>query len=95
MDVKVIKIDIEGYEYTALLGADQALERTSYILSEFSPAIMRRNHQDPALYFEQLEKHGFRAKYITPLSMEPVGKEKRGWLCQQDGVYNLLWEKGK
>ena len=63
--VKLVKIDIEGYEYTALKAASRTLARTQWILTEFSPYLMRDAGQEPADYIRLLQDAGFRLKEIT------------------------------
>jgi FkbM family methyltransferase len=60
--VKLIKIDIEGYEYTALRTATRTLSRAQYILTEFSPGMMQEIDQDPMDYIRLLQEAGFELK---------------------------------
>ena len=62
--VKLVKIDIEGYEYTALKAASNMLARAEYILAEFSPYMMRDIGQDPMDYVRLLQNAGFTLKVI-------------------------------
>lgn len=62
--IKLIKIDIEGYEYTALNTATQTLSRAKYILTEFSPGMMQEINQDPMDYIRLLQDAGFELKQI-------------------------------
>ncbi len=52
--IKLIKIDIEGYEYTAMKAAKQTMQRASYLLTEFSPNMMKDIGQDPMDYINLL-----------------------------------------
>jgi len=62
--VKLIKIDIEGYEYTAMKAAKQTMQRASYLLTEFSPNMMKDIGQDPMDYITLLREAGFKLKLI-------------------------------
>lgn len=62
--IKLIKIDIEGYEYTALKAAVQTLGRAKHILTEFSPYMMRDIGQEPMDYINLLQSAGFKLKLI-------------------------------
>ncbi|MBI1342526.1 MAG: FkbM family methyltransferase [Terrimonas sp.] len=62
--IKLIKIDIEGYEYTALRKALSTLERASFILTEFTPSMMRSIGQEPMDYIRLLQEAGFVLKVI-------------------------------
>jgi FkbM family methyltransferase len=62
--IKLIKIDIEGYEYTALKAAGKMLSRAQYILAEFSPYMMRDIGQEPMDYVKLLQDSGFSLKVI-------------------------------
>jgi FkbM family methyltransferase len=64
--VKLIKIDIEGYEYTAMSGALECLSKTEYIVSEFSPELMKQINQDPMKYINLLKNSGFMLHIIGP-----------------------------
>ena len=57
--IKLLKIDIEGYEYTALRNAVLSLQQTQNIITEFSPDLMKAAGQSPASYIELLKNAGF------------------------------------
>ena len=63
--IKLIKIDIEGYEYTALKAAAHTLDRGQHILTEFSPYMMRDIGQEPMDYINLLQSAGFKLKLIN------------------------------
>lgn len=62
--IKLIKIDVEGFEYMAMLGAKESLKRTDYLLTEFTPDMMRRIDQDPRDYINLLKDSGFKIQQI-------------------------------
>ena len=62
--IKLIKIDVEGFEYTAMLGATEALKRCDYLLTEFTPDMMRKINQEPMDYINLLKDVGFNIQLI-------------------------------
>ena len=64
--VKLIKIDIEGYEYAAMSGATECLANTEFIITEFSPGLMRQIDQDPMSYINLIKGSGFTLHLIGP-----------------------------
>ena len=62
--IRLIKIDVEGYEYMVMKGAKEALQRTDYVLSEYTPSMMKQINQDPMEYINLLRDAGFRLQLI-------------------------------
>lgn len=58
-NVKLIKIDIEGYEVFALKNASALLQELPYMFLEFSPMLIRQGGQDPASFIQWLADFGF------------------------------------
>lgn len=58
--VKFIKIDIEGYEYFALKGAQNTLAKTELLLMEFAPTFMRKGNINPDDVLSFLAKQKFK-----------------------------------
>jgi FkbM family methyltransferase len=88
--VKFLKIDIEGYEYPALLGAERTLQSTAVVLSEFSPSAMKTIEQDPMDLIRYLQNLGF-----TPAHFEQSGLSACDFasMIQSQDVFNLLWRR--
>ena len=88
--VKFLKIDIEGYEYPALLGAEQTLKNTSVVLSEFSPSAMKKIGQDPMDLVYYLQGLGF-----TPAHFEASGLSRCDFasMIRSQRAFNLLWRR--
>lgn len=63
--IKLLKIDIEGYEMTALHKAHKTLALTEWILTEFSPDLMEAAGQNPIDYINLLRQSGFQLQEIT------------------------------
>ncbi|HZB12209.1 MAG TPA: FkbM family methyltransferase, partial [Chryseolinea sp.] len=57
--VKLIKIDIEGYEVFALKNAATLLQQLPYMFIEYSPVLIRQGGQDPAHFIKWLSDFGF------------------------------------
>ena len=89
--IKFLKIDIEGYEFTALRGASHALTLTENVLSEFSPGIMEQINEDAMKYVEYMNGFGFRAFEMSPAGLHPADFNKL--VQNKEGVYNILWRK--
>ena len=66
MQVKVLKLDVEGYELFALRGATSMLERTDSVMFEFIPATAARFDVELQTIVHLLEGHGFRVRSIRP-----------------------------
>jgi FkbM family methyltransferase len=57
--IKLIKIDIEGYEVFALKNASALLQQLPYMFIEYSPILIRQGGQDPAHFIRWLSDFGF------------------------------------
>jgi FkbM family methyltransferase len=57
--IKLIKIDIEGYEVFALKNACALLQQLPYMFLEYSPVLIRHGEQDPGHFIRWLSDFGF------------------------------------
>lgn len=60
--VSVIKMDVEGGEYSAILGALGVIDKNKNVclFTEFSPEALKRAGRSPKLYLDLLRSHGFK-----------------------------------
>lgn len=63
--IKLIKIDIEGYEFAAMSGAKHSLAQTDYLMTEFSPGMMKEIKHDPMDYINLIKSFGFTPQIIN------------------------------
>jgi len=66
--VDLVKIDIQGYEYYALMGMRKTIERSKNvaIFSEFWPYGLKKSGVDPGDFIRFLEEMGFKVKIEGP-----------------------------
>ncbi|MGH8497034.1 MAG: FkbM family methyltransferase [Gammaproteobacteria bacterium] len=88
--LRLLKIDIEGYEYIAFKGAGAALSRCRAVLAEYSPAYMKKAGLEPVRVLQLLRGCGF-----TPYLIR--GEEKvaadMAELANAERRVDLFWEK--
>ena len=70
--VELIKLDIEGYEFDALLGARDTLRRTRAVVLEYSPAFLRKAGHDPLDLARLLQNAGFRLHELRHDALVPL-----------------------
>jgi FkbM family methyltransferase len=88
--LRLIKIDVEGYELAALSGAPRLLARCQWLLGEFSPGFMRRGGVDPAELVALLVASGLVPNRIGPDGLIPCTPEE---LLVQERQTNILWSR--
>lgn len=88
--LRLIKIDVEGYELEALRGAPQLLARCQWLLGEFSPDFMRRGKLDPAELVALLTGGGLVPNRIGPDGITPCTPAE---LLAQERQTNILWSR--
>ena len=65
LNVRLIKIDTDGFERTVLEGGERTLaSQRPLIFMEFHVRLMRAAGQDPAQLVELLQRHGYRPRKI-------------------------------
>ena len=57
--IDLLKIDIEGFEVDALMGASETLARTKHVLVEYTPKFIRACGRDPEQLLAIFESHNF------------------------------------
>ncbi|MBL8225713.1 MAG: FkbM family methyltransferase [Chromatiales bacterium] len=88
--LRLIKIDVEGYELAALRGAPRLLGRCQWLLGEFSPGFMRRGGVDPADLVGLLTGAGLVPSRIGAGGLVPCTAAE---LLRQERQTNILWSR--
>lgn len=66
--VKLVKIDIEGFEHKAILGMGRLLDRVDYLTCEVDPKYLKQCGTSAGALFEALGRHGFKSLCAQPNS---------------------------
>ncbi|MGK7394588.1 MAG: FkbM family methyltransferase [Candidatus Cyclobacteriaceae bacterium M3_2C_046] len=85
--LRAMKMDIEGFEYFALLGAANTLKQVEVLVMEFAPGYMKRGNVDAAQMLDLLEKHQFSYHILKEGRLMPVSRD---WLMEQHKNINLF-----
>lgn len=74
--IRLLKLDVEGYEFFVLKGAEAAVRRCQYIVLEYSPQYFRRSGLGAGFFETFLDRHGLRCHTFTErgLSELPVAR---------------------
>lgn len=95
--VDFIKMDIQGAEYSALLGMEGTIRNSARLvmLCEFSPALIRRAGASPEAMLNKLAGYGFSLKYLDEgtHSIQSASQGELLALCPGEKYLNLLLEK--
>lgn len=89
--IKFIKIDIEGYEYSAFKGAITLLGKVPFIFSEYAPKYMRRGGVTPQSFIRLLLNKQYRPYFIVEKKLVSVNEEEL--LSLENCVVDIFWEK--
>jgi FkbM family methyltransferase len=89
--IRMLKIDVEGYESAVISGAAGALERTETVILEYSPALSRAGGLSVEHMLRQLDKAGFSpARLDREGGIEPLDI----WAVRAlEGVIDLVWTR--
>ena len=70
--IDFIKIDIQGFDYFALLGMKKTIERSKKVIlyGEFWPYGLKKSGITPLEYLNLLEKMGFTIEWESPFKKE-------------------------
>lgn len=74
--VRLLKIDVEGYEIEVLRGAALTLKRTEAVLLEYSPAFLRECGHEPTELLNILGEEGFNPHLVSPAGLDRVALER-------------------
>ena len=89
--IKLLKIDVEGYEYQVLLGAKSALKYTENLIIKISPYLLLQSYIEPGLVIELLYDEGFKPFFFYDgTKLEAAKKE---FLLENRYVLTTLWKK--
>ena len=97
MPLRLIKLDIEGWEAKALRGASGLLDKSGGpdLVLEFTPEFLRAAGDDPAELLRWLTALDYRLNIITPAGLEPLDagvlKRRQSYLyCRKNQFRSLL-----
>lgn len=88
--IKLIKIDVEGYELPILLGARDVLEYTENLIIEFSPELMLQHKIAPESVVQLLYMSGFNPYLIAENEIISLSRDD---LLQIREPLTFLWKK--
>lgn len=88
--IKLLKIDVEGYELNVLRGAESLVGEAPVILLEFSPEYMRKGGIDPEDLVSLLEEAQYRPHLLKAGELRPVRSEQLLALPPDQDVFWIL-----
>eukprot|EP01006_Ploeotia_vitrea_P009465 TRINITY_DN22148_c0_g1_i1.p1 TRINITY_DN22148_c0_g1~~TRINITY_DN22148_c0_g1_i1.p1 ORF type:complete len:483 (-),score=77.00 TRINITY_DN22148_c0_g1_i1:703-1941(-) len=98
-DVFLMKIDVEGFEWYALQGAEGLFSSytVQYIVAEFGPPMMKVQGVDPVKYLKWFVKHGYEIRQTSWSGDIIAPKDIPEWAANHDTVITdvFLTKKSK
>ena len=88
--VRLLKIDVEGYEYFALNSGKAVLRRTAMVVSEYSPDVMVSHGLKPEALLDLLGDAGFTPARLSGGVLQPMTRDE---LLATRGVVELIWRR--
>lgn len=88
--IKFLKIDIEGFEYAALLGAKKILKMIPMVLMEFSPEYMKKGGFEPNRLLDFMHDAGLKANCIQTGKMVEIPLHE---IANSSEQRNILWTR--
>ncbi len=83
----VIKMDIEGGEWKALLGMERALGTAKHLILEYNPDALKKSGVEPVRVIEFLRDRGFRLSVLRGRETSLEGDVAKNYL--EDGSVNV------
>lgn len=90
--IRVLKIDVEGYEYFALKSGKDVLKRCNTVLCEYSPDIMRNHGIIPEALLKLFFDAGLHPWKLFEGSLLPY---KQSDLLVASGVLDIIWTRAQ
>jgi hypothetical protein len=89
--VKLVKIDVEGYEPDVLVGMERLIKekRIENIICEFNSGWLKRNSMTPAKLYERFINLGYQVRMQTTLEENVNRNDGEHWSLQ-DFWFSLL-----
>ena len=88
--IRVLKIDVEGYEYFALKSGGDVLKKCGTVLCEYSPDIMREHGISPEALLKLFFDAGLYPWKLAEGSLIPF---KQNDLLAASGVLDIIWTR--
>jgi FkbM family methyltransferase len=88
--IKLLKIDVEGYELNVLRGAGSLLGKVPLILLEFSPEFMRKGGINPKDLIDLLEETQYQAHLLEAGQLQAVKSDELMSLPLDQDVFWVL-----
>jgi len=89
--VKFIKMDIEGYEYFAMRGAENLLEHVPLVLTEYSPEMLKERGFNPTDLLDFMQRYHYQPHQLLEGSLATI--QIRDLVNMEQPVMDVFWVK--